>query len=168
MTTSHQPGQPLSTADQQFLGSIESWFKTSSEILVLIRYSHAAGSKSFEVLRSFSALRARLSQLPPSTNVIAFKYPYFPLRGMVDDNFIAQCLRFIPDGTEFLLLETDAEAQWSSHVAGESHSELRGALESLQGCYVFVGEYPPFWDQSPAVISGYVPDEHGVVTLGAY
>jgi hypothetical protein len=168
MSPSHQPSRPFSTSDLRFLKPLESWFSSNSEILVLIWYSHAAGSKSFELFRSFSTLRERLCQLPPSTNVIAFKHLQLPLRSMVDDNFIAQCLSFISDGTEFLLLETNAEAQWSNHVAGESHSELRGALESLQGCHVFVGEYPPVWDESPAVISGYVPDEHGVVTIGAY
>jgi hypothetical protein len=66
---------------------------------VLIRYSHAAGSKSFELFHSFSTLREKLSQLPPSTSVIVFKEPQLPLRGMVDDNFIAQCLSFISDGT---------------------------------------------------------------------
>jgi hypothetical protein len=168
MINSRQPIQPLSTADPRFLKPLESWFSSNSEILILIRYSHAAGSKSFELFRSFSNLRERLSQLPISTNVIAFKHPQLPLRGMVDDNFIAQCLSFIPDGTEFLLLETGTEAKGSDHVAGESHSELRGALESLQGCHVFVGKYPPCWDESPALISGYVPDKHGVVKIGAY
>jgi hypothetical protein len=168
MSPPQQPGHPLSTADLRFLKPLESWFSSNSEILVLIRYSHAAGSKSFELFRFFSTLRERLSQLPPSTNVIAFKHPQLPLRSMVDDNFIAQCMGSISDGTEFLLLETDAEAQCFGHVAGESHSELRGVLESLQGRYVFVGKYPPVWDESPAVISGYVPDEHGVVTIRAY
>jgi|SRR5689334_13331613 len=168
MKASSQPSQVLSTSDPRFLVPIESWFVTHSEILVLIRYSHAAGSKLFEFFRSFSALRETLNQLPPSTNVIAFKDPQLPLRGMVDDNFIAQCLSSISDGTEFLLLETDAEAQTSGHVAGEFHSELQGELELLQGCHVFVGPYPPFLNESPAVISGYVPDEHGTVRIGIY
>jgi len=69
---------------------------------------------------------------------------------------------------EFLLLEISAEVQSSGHSAGESHSELQNDLESLRGRHVAVGAYPPFLDESPAVISGYVPDEHGVVKIGAY
>jgi hypothetical protein len=115
---------------------------------VLIRYSHAAGSKSFEIFHSFSTLRARLGQLPPATSVIAFKDPQLTLRGIVDDNFIAQCLDLVADGTEFLLLETNAEAQPFGHVAGESHSELQGVLASLQGRHIFVGAYPPFLDEA--------------------
>jgi hypothetical protein len=36
------------------------------------------------------------------------------------------------------------------------------------GSAVAVGEYPPWLEDNPEVISGYVPDEDGVVRTGVY
>jgi hypothetical protein len=96
----------MSTADSAFLGVLENWLRSRSEILVLIRYSWAAGSKEFEFFFSYESLTARLSQLPPSTSVIAFREPQLPLRGVVDADFISTCLNALPENSEFLVLET--------------------------------------------------------------
>jgi hypothetical protein len=146
-----------STTDKKFLKSLEHWLSDASEIMILVRYSRAAGNKSFEFFKSVPTVKARLAQLKPQTNVIAFRKPQLPLRGRVDDEFIGKCLSFIPEGSEFVVLENDprmAMAQClSGHEAGESHAELQEALESLRGRLVSVGEYPPWSQKSPDVIS---------------
>src|SRR5215467_2758944 len=94
-----------STADPGFLNTLESWLRSRPEILVLIRYSRAAGQKDFEFFSSFQALADRIRRLPPETSIIAFREPQLPLRDVVGDAFIASCLEAVSDGTEFIVLE---------------------------------------------------------------
>ena len=161
-----------SAADRQFLKTIEQWLQSQSEILVLIRYSRAGGNKSFELFTSFAVLDERLRELPPESCVIAFRTPQLPLRGVVDDEFVASCLRSMDDGSEFLVTETvrtsAGRASWFHHEAGESHKELREALEDSRGKHVAVGKYPDWLNDSPDVISAYIPDREGIVRSGVY
>jgi hypothetical protein len=140
--------------------------------MILVRYSRAAGSKSFEFFTSFAALRERLARLNAETSVTAFRKPQLPLRGRVDDEFIGKCLSSIPAGSEFLVLETDprmAVQQWfSRYEAGESHDELRQVLEGLRGRLVAVGEYPQWLKDGPDLISAFVPHQDGTVKAGVY
>ncbi len=160
------------TTDPKFLGTLESWFRSQPEILVLIRYSHAAGSKDFEFVSSLQELSDRMSQLPPRTCVIAFKQPQLPLRGIVDDSFIAKCLSNVPDGSEYLVVETVRRVagrhSWFHYGASELHVELRDDLEQARGVPVAAGLYPPWLEDNDDVISAAVPDEHGVVSPGIY
>lgn len=161
-----------STTDQQFLATLESWFVSQREILVLIRYSHAAGSKDFEFFSSCQSLVDRLRGLPPRTAIIAFRQPQLPLRGIVDDNFISRCLSFVPDGPEYLVVETVrriyGSKSWFHDRSGVSHAELQKDLEGCRGAPVAVGLYPDWFEDNADVISAFVPDEHGVVKLGVY
>jgi len=57
-----------STTDKEFLKTLEDWLGSQSEIMILIRYSRAAGSKAFELFTSFARRKERLHQ-----NLIARK-----------------------------------------------------------------------------------------------
>jgi len=166
------PATLPSTTDKKFLKSLEEWLRGQSEVMILVRYSRAAGNKSFEFFNSFAVLKKRLAELKAATNVVAFRSPQLPLRGRVDDEFIGKCLSSIPAGSEFLVLETDprmATQQWLfHHEAGGSVNELRHALEGLRGRLVAVGEYPQWMKDSPDVISAYVPYQDGTVKAGVY
>lgn len=161
-----------STTDPKFLGTLESWLQSQPEILVLIRYSHAAGSRDFELFSSFQNLADRIRALPPLTSVIAFRQPQLPLRGVVDDELISRCLSSIPDGSEYLVVETvlrmSGQSSWFHHDAGVSHAELRDDLEECRGAPVAAGLYPAWLEDTEDVISAFVPDEHGVVRSGIY
>lgn len=163
---------PPSTADKKFLKTLEDWLRGESEIMILIRYSRAAGNKSFEFFNSFATLRGRLAQLKAETSVTAFRKPQLPMRGRVDDEFIEKGLSFVPAGSEFLVLEMDprmAVQQWlSCHEAGESSDELRRVLEGMRGRLVAVGEYPRDLKDDPDVISAYVPNQAGIAKAGVY
>ena len=161
-----------SSTNARFLGTLDEWLRSRHELLVLIRYSHAAGSKDFEFFSSFEALTERLRGLPPRACITAFRQPQLPIRGLVDDSLIPTCLRGIPDGSEYLLVETVrrtyGQASWFHHAAGESHAELREDLEHSRGQAVAVGPYPPWLRDTDDVVSAVVPDERGVVTTGVY
>lgn len=94
------------------------------------------------------------------------------MRGVVNDAFIAECLRSIPDGSEYLVVETVLRTygrmSWFHHGAGESHSALREDLEESRGAPVAAGLYPPWIVDSENVTSAIVPDENGIVTVGVY
>jgi hypothetical protein len=168
-------GNPLkyvSSTDTTFINTLESWLHNQQEILVLFRYSGAAGAKSFEFFSEFTALLERLGRLPPHTSIIAFRRSQLPFRGVVNDEFISNCLNGIPDGSEFLLLETvrrnAGQTSWFHEAAGETHPELREALEDSRGSPVAVGLYPPWQEEGAEVASAVVPDEHGIVKPGSY
>jgi hypothetical protein len=162
----------MSLANPAFLDMIENWLRTRPEILVMIRHSRAGGRKEFEFFSSYDSLIARLGRLPPRTSVVAFREPQLPLRGVVEGEFITNCLNTLPDNSEFLLLEIPrpecAEVTGPDWTAGETHAELREALEGARGHRVAVGPYPPWLDETSAVIAGVVPDSDGVVRSGVY
>jgi hypothetical protein len=161
-----------SVAGEEFLKSLESWLSNQTEVLVLIRYSRAAGNKSFEVHTSLAALQDRLRQLPAEACVTVFRNPQLQLRGIVDDEFIDKCLSSVPDGSEYAVVETvpTIAGPHSSfnYIAGKSHDELKADLEGMRGRSVAAGKYPPWQEDGPDVISGYVPAKDGQVRRGVY
>jgi len=161
-----------SSTDKKFLETLSAWFRCHGELLLLIRYSHAAGSKDFEFFSSMKILGERLLGLPPRTCVIVFRQPQLPIRGLVDESFITRCLNNIPEGEEFLVVDLDlriyGRASWFHHGVGDSHEELREELEDLRGHTVAAGLYPPWLEDTDEVISAVVPDEHGSVSGGVY
>jgi hypothetical protein len=86
--------------------------------------------------------------------------------------FIESCLFAIPEGSEFLLLETVQRTagpeSWFHFTDGQTHAALCEAIDDSRGSTVAVGPHPPLDDDSTDVISCYVPDEDGVVRPGAY
>jgi hypothetical protein len=50
-----------SAAGEEFLTTLESWLVCQAEVLVLIRYSRAAGKKDIEFYTSFVALQERFA-----------------------------------------------------------------------------------------------------------
>jgi len=160
------------TTDPGFLQTLDSWFLTQPEVLLLIRYSHAAGTREYEFFRSFRDVTERLSKLPHLACITAFKQPQLPIRGVVDDHFIDQCLQNIPDSSEYLVTETVRRVygrmSWFHYGSGESHTSLREDLEECRGTPVAVGLHPPWLHDTEEIISAVVPDEHGVVRTGVY
>ena len=157
--------------DSEFLGTVELWLRSQREILALIRYSHAAGNREFRLFTSFDDFSEASHQLPHLACVTVFRQPQLPIRGVVDDAFIARCLQSIPDGLEYLVIEKVRRMYGrmsSFHHAGESHAELRDDLEECRGAPVATGLYPPWLDDTDDVISAVVPDEHGVARSGIH
>lgn len=160
------------TTNPGFLATLENWFRSHPEILILIRYSHAAGARDFEFYRSLQQLSERLRELPHRACVTAFRQPQLPIRGVVDDEFISKCLASLPDGSEYLVVHTEkwthGSRSWFHHDAGASHAELRDDLEESRGASVAAGPHPEWLEDNENVISAVVPDEDGVVRCGVY
>ena len=161
-----------STTDPTFLVALESWFQTRPEILVLIRLRCGGGGLDFEFYSSHEALANRVRNLPGGAWITAFRQPQLPIRGIVDAGFIEECLASIPNGAEYLMVETvqtvAGKASWFHYGSGTSHAELRDDLQESHGIHVAVGLYPPALDDSDEVIHAVVPDADGVVRPGPY
>jgi hypothetical protein len=162
----------LSSRDTEFLSTLQQWIAQQGEVLVMFRYSRAAGSKDFEFFDSVELLNSRLQNLPLSTSIIVFRESQLPLRGTVDDEFIKTALLKIPNGVEFLVVNLTPEVygkrSWHGHRAGTTHEELQSELKDEYGQKVAVGLYPPWLEDNESVISAIVPDETGQVTAGIY
>jgi hypothetical protein len=158
--------------DPVFTGTLESWFRSQPELLALIRYSHAGGSRAFRLFASFHDFTDTLRQLPHLACVTVFRHPQLPLRGVVDDAFIARCLEEIPNSAEYVVTElvqrVCGRASWFHCSSGESHPDLRDDLEGLRGAAVAAGMYPPWLQDTEDVVSAVVPDEHGATGAGIY
>jgi len=108
---------PLKSAtDATFLETLQEWLRSQTEILVVIRYSRAAGNKSFEFFTSFALVEERVRQLAPETNIIGFRKPQLTIRGIVDDGFIGSCLNSIADGNRVLSGGDRSNHCWKSLV----------------------------------------------------
>lgn len=161
-----------STNNAVFQSTVASWIAEKHEVLAMIRFHAAAGSKSFEFFDSFEAFRTELGQLPPRACVTVFRERQLPVRGRVDADFINQALASIPDGTEYLLvgleLITVGKAWWFYDSAGETHAELSEELEGQFGQLVAVGPYPPWLEDNEDIVSAVVPDSDGSIHTGVY
>lgn len=162
----------VSTNDPLFRTKIHQWISGRHEVLVLIRYSYAAGSKDFEFFDSMEAFDARLRELPPQTCITVFGEQQLPLRGRVNDEFITQALKLVPEGMEFVVTGLErvryGDYAWYSHMSGETSAELKEDLHERNGELVAVGLYPPWLEDSEEVLSAVVPNADGSVTTGTY
>jgi hypothetical protein len=161
-----------STDHPGFQGTAARWLAEHSEILAMIRYSRAGGAKSFEFFQSVDSFRNRINALSPATCVILFRDRQLPLRGRVDDDFISRACAVVPDGGEFLIVGLErvvyGVAEWFPDAAGETHAELREALQEMRGQAVAVGMYPPWLEDNDSVVSAVVPNPDGSVETGVY
>lgn len=160
------------TSDPGFLGTVASWLENQPDILVLFRCAHAAGANGFEFFPSYSSFVDRIQELPPQTSVLVFRQPQLPLRGFVDDGFIARCLENIPDDAEYLAVETVRQVHggrsWFHDYAGISHAQLHDDLEESRGVPVAVGLYPNCSEEAGDIVSAIVPDDQEEEGSGIY
>jgi hypothetical protein len=162
----------LSTDDWRFRSKIGQWFAELGEVSALIRFSAAAGSKSFEFFSTMPAFLSFLAKLEPRTSVIAFGTRQLPLRGRVDESFMKAALTVIPENSEYLIVQSAPQASrgygYSVFISGEGLTELSADLARFAGEEVAVGVYPLWEFDSDHVISAIVPDPDGSVVIGIY
>jgi hypothetical protein len=159
----------LSTDDSEFRARVDSWLSERGEILVLFRYTRAAGGKDFFFFKSSAAFREALGKASPGTSVITFRQRQLPLRGVVDDDLIRAAQKLLAHDAEFLIIDLEPqEDEWSTHAAGVGHLELQECLTELKGHRVAVGSYPPWLDDSEEVVEAIVPGRDGQVRRGIY
>ncbi len=164
------------TSSSTFLTTVSNWIQENDEVLVLIRYSSAAGNKDFEFHTSFETFDAKLSMLKPRDSVIVFRERQLPFRGTVDPDFVRNALELVPEGIEWLLLCSkireysyeNCKYGYYPHKAGETHEELVESLHEFDGAQIALGNYPPWLEDNESVISAIVPEPDGSMVVGVY
>ena len=165
----------VSTNDSTFLSNVENWLQENGEVAVLIRYSAAGGSKSFEFYHSMQEFDEKLKLLAPKTCVIVFREKQLPLRGKVDVDFVSRALQTLPDfpyKDEYLIAGLElvhaGAASWYHFAAGTSLEEFKEDLSYCEGQMVAVGIYPDWLEDNDNVISAVIPEADGTVITGIY
>src|SRR5690606_34701033 len=88
----------------KFLETVNSWIEASGEVLVILRYLRAAGARDFGLIDSADRFLRLVEVCPRGTDIIVCRDAPLPLRGRVDDDFIARAKDFIPAGGEYLFV----------------------------------------------------------------
>ena len=130
-----------------FLGRVAEWIERTGEVLVILRYLRAAGSKDFILCRSRSAFEDIVNRISVGTEVIVIRDPQLSLRGVVTEEFTRRVLAELPDGTEYLAVAnkmprwTDwSEPAWWSW--SDSTEDLQEFLREFAGQEVAIGVCP--------------------------
>src|SRR5580765_6701985 len=112
--------------DPKVSTTLEKWFRLQPEILARIRRPRS-GSEEFQFFSSHDALTDIMRESVPYTWFTIFEKPQLPLRGVVDDAFIERCLASIPDGSEYLIVETAptvaGKVSWFHNLSSDVKAE---------------------------------------------
>jgi hypothetical protein len=142
---SYDPARDLTP---RFLDTVSRWIASSGEVLVVMRYLHAAGARDYALIRTPDEFRRLVDVCPVGTDVIVFKNPQLPVRGCVDEDLIHRAREVIPDGAEFFCVCLPGNVAGDPRLSGsmgDSHESLTQALLDGYGNRVAVGPCPAYW-----------------------
>lgn len=138
---------PAREVTEEFIDRVADWLVQRGEVLVVLRYLHAAGAKDFALCRSRAEFERIIELVPRGTDIEAFRELQLPLRGVVTDHFIVDACNALRDADEYLLV-TLARRPGSAISAdfgmGETVAELCAELEEQRGMEVALGALPNF------------------------
>lgn len=145
MTTDiYNPERDITPA---YLAKVDAWIAASGEVLVIMRYLRAAGSKDYALVSTSQDFRVLTDACGDGTDIIVFRDPQLPLRGKVDAEFIGHAKALVPDGHEYLYMRTTPEEEGDPRCWGEmgdAHGCLAEDLGGNVGVYVAFGPCPNF------------------------
>lgn len=164
-----------SSANPDFLNTVQEWLAKSGEVLALIRFHTAAGDKSWEFFDNFSDFSSRLDTLPPQSCVIVFQHHPLQLRGIVDEAFITESLALFDSLNDCLLVCLDkvsiGKQSWHHWMDIYSTAELEEELRNPVYCFgkrVALGPEPRWIDTSEGLVDAVTPFPDGSVVIGVY
>ena len=166
------PRDYYSVIDEVFSNTVKLWCKTTTDILLLVCYSHMAGAKSFEFFSDYKSIVGRIASLPPRTLIYVFRNHTVTVKGIVDETFIQHAVQQWENVSEFVVVglqECDyGTTRWFPFLTGVTREELDEALHDMLGCEVAFGSNPEDDSSDSDVIIGVVPRDDGSIEIGAY
>lgn len=153
MTTTCNPNRDVT---RRFLDTVRAWIAENGEVLVVLRYLHGAGSKDYALIDSSTTFDLLVEHCPLGTDIIVFKEPQLPVRGIVDDALASRLRSVLKHDDEYLIIDMTEVRAGDPRRAGHCDSMecLASDLEYLHGRDVAGGVCPPFWEaDSPVMIS---------------
>lgn len=135
------------------------WLVRDGEVILFVHRPRWAAAGEFALWSDTTALVRHLDGLPPGTDVTVFAAgSILPIRGRVDEAFVARCLAEIPEGSDFTILERRAAEQpASAESGGVSHAQLRQELAEAMGSEVLAGLDPSGTPDGPNVATARIP-----------
>lgn len=140
----YDPDRDLTPA---FMAKVIGWIEASGEVLVVLRYLRAAGSKDVAFCRTAAEFHRLIEVVSMGTDIIVFRQRQLGLRGIVDDTLIESACSFLAEGAEYLVASLDRETasplstRWGM---GDSHEDLLAFLKESRGEKVAIGSCPDF------------------------
>lgn len=161
------------TTDPIFLASVRACLVESGEVLALVLYHAEPGERRFRLLTTFEGFEAFVATLRPRACLMVFKNRQLPIRGCVDDHFIAHVLESISDGAAWLAVPLAptliaGEVEFFQHANGTRAAALLSELLARHGKDLAVGPDPHPLERGDDVVSGIVPHTDGRVLIGIY
>jgi hypothetical protein len=138
------PNSYQSLLSMHNLALLSDWLAENGELLVDINWPHRGGSGQIYIIKSLLELRNLLTeQTWPEIHMLVFRAKQYPLRGTVNESFIAQVVESIIDGHQYVIVkfaEYPATCEWLDD--GNSRAQLKEQLENLKGEIVGIGPDP--------------------------
>ncbi len=153
MTTTCNPNRDVT---RRFLDTVHAWIAESGEVLIVLRYLHGAGSRDYALIDASTTFDLLVERCPLGTDIIVFKEPQLPVRGIVDDALASRLRSVLKDDDEYLIIDMTEVRTGDPRRRGhfDSMEGLASDLEYLHGRDVAGGVCPPFWEaDSPVMIS---------------
>jgi len=146
MTIHHRPERDITPA---FLRCVNGWIRENGEVLVVLRYLCRAGYRDFALIESIEAFDRLVQVCPLGTDILVFRDPRLPLRGVVDDDFMAEAQDITETADEYLLVELDSQQVGDPRLRGTSDraNSLMDDLRDLRGERIAFGPCPDYWEE---------------------
>lgn len=139
---------PFSVYQAEAVETLKQWFESSSGLLVEAYVPHSGGGGDFYIVTSLAQFDGLVSTSQPGSVLFVLREKPFPLRGIVDDQFILAALSLVSEGSWYLIAGPVCFPARVSFLAdGNSHAELKGDLDKLRGQEIWLSLEPQMPDQ---------------------
>lgn len=146
-----------SATDPQFLNVVKEWIENDGEVYLMLWFHAAGGTQHHWLPNSFDHFISILNSVHGHCSADVYRHPHFPIRGIVNDDFIQQALAGFPDGEDWFLMafEQENDPRITSAEGDKSHVALVEKLRRHVGKFVVIGpdmhwpvppnDYPGEW-----------------------
>lgn len=142
---------PFHFADPRALEILELWFSQTDEIFAELYVSHSGSSGDLSMLASMDQYHQWITLRddwgrPHKVTGYLLRAPQLPLRGVVDDEFIARALDYFDPQTHVVGYAPPQSPHFMDfHVYGQGPEELKPELESMRSQTIWLGAEPYFY-----------------------
>ena len=130
-------------SDLSFQRDIATWIERQREVYVIVWYAQRAGMKRFILVRSIEQWAALTNEILTSGlrgEVIVFKQPQLPIRGIADEKLLQRAMAEISDGEEWMLISSDdQDPNNTSCCGGNTYQELKETWEEYRRRRIAIG-----------------------------
>jgi hypothetical protein len=132
--------ETLDANSPEVINRVSLWLANTGEVYVRTDYSHTGHSGVGWFIRSLADYRDLLRSQRNGVPVAIYRNQRYPLRGVVDEAFLAKALVMIKEGDWFEIVSIDEyPKKISLYGFGNSQDELRRDLRECNGMTVGFG-----------------------------